>query len=83
MGHKNSYTVTCMTRNETLLKRYELFVAASAIAAHANWGVNGFRQRDVRVLIELFANWVEGSLRAAVYRHVTTKVRGNLESVLP
>lgn len=70
-----------MVRNETLLKRYELFVAAAAIAAHANWGAKGFRQRDVRFLIELFTNWVEGSLRGGGIPISNTQVQRYVEDL--
>ncbi|MDC0358601.1 hypothetical protein OAO01_07275 [Oligoflexia bacterium] len=42
--------------------RHELFVASATIAAHATSSTSGFRQRDVRFLVELFTNWMEISL---------------------
>lgn len=75
-----SYKVT-MVRSGTLFKRYEIFVAAAAIAAHANWGARGFRQRDLRFLIELFTNWVEGSLAGGEIALNNTQVLRYLESL--
>lgn len=43
-----------------LFKRYELFVAAATIAAHAHYPQEGFRQKHVRFGIELISNWVGG-----------------------
>lgn len=48
---------------DSLIRRQELFVAAAVIGAHANSAGEGFRQRDVRFLIDLFSNWVEISVR--------------------
>lgn len=48
-----------MARADAVLHRYEVFFAAAAIAAHASSPEQGFRQRDVRFLIELFTNWVD------------------------
>lgn len=44
---------------DSLLGRQELFVATAVIGSHATSSEEGFRQRDVRFLIELFSNWVE------------------------
>lgn len=49
-------------RTDSLFKRYEIFVAASIIAAHASKEEKIFRQRDVRFMLELFTNWIEASL---------------------
>lgn len=51
-----------MARKETLFRRWELFIAAAAIGAHASAQAEGFRQRDIRFLIELFTNWVEQTI---------------------
>lgn len=48
-----------MARADAVLHRYEVFFAGGAIAAHASSPEEGFRQRDVRFLIELFTNWVD------------------------
>ncbi|MCM2280459.1 MAG: hypothetical protein NDI61_01275 [Bdellovibrionaceae bacterium] len=39
-----------------------LFLNAAAVAAHSNYGPGGFRQRDLRFLLELFLNWTETSI---------------------
>lgn len=46
----------------SLFQQFELFVASATIAAHASCDAGGFRQRDVKFLIELFSNWVESGL---------------------
>ena len=48
------------------LARYELFIAAAIVGAHAEHQQEGFRHRDVRFLIELFSNWVESSLEGVL-----------------
>lgn len=42
---------------DSLFLRNELFIATAAIGAHATCGDQGFRQRDVKFLTELFINW--------------------------
>ncbi len=44
---------------DSFLFRYEIFSAAAALAAHASNPREGFRQRDLRFLSELFGNWLE------------------------
>lgn len=49
--------------SQALFSRFEILVAPAIISAHANAPAGiGFRQRDVRWLIEFFANWIEPSL---------------------
>lgn len=45
-------------RRGNLIRRYEILVAAACVAAHANVRVDGFRQRDIRFLLDLFTNWL-------------------------
>jgi hypothetical protein len=47
---------------DSRVTRFELFVATATLGAHANSSQAGFRQRDVKFLIDLFSNWVESSL---------------------
>ena len=44
---------------KTHLGRHRVLFDAAAIAAHARFPVQGFRQKDLRFLIELFSNWLE------------------------
>lgn len=70
-----------MARADAVLHRYEIFFAAAAIAAHASLSETGFRQRDVRFLIELFTNWVD---LAAVSENVilnNTQIQRYLDSL--
>ena len=46
---------------DSLFGRQELFVAAACVGAHAQ-GTDGFRQRDVKFLADLFINWTESTL---------------------
>jgi DNA-binding PadR family transcriptional regulator len=69
-------------RTGTIFKRYELFVAAGVIAAHASSTAPGFRQRDVRFLIELFSNWVETSFEGQVLEVNNTQVLRYLETLV-
>lgn len=69
-------------RTGTILKSYEFFVAAAAIAAHASFGKEGFRQRDVRFLIELFSNWVERTFDGPLLPVSNTQVQRYLEELV-
>lgn len=62
------------SRTDARLKRYETFTSAAAIAAHANAPAEGFRQRDLRFLIELFANWSETSFFGGELRLQNTQL---------
>ncbi len=69
-------------RTGTIFRRYEQFVAAGAIAAHATAPVDGFRQRDLRFLIELFSNWVEMSFEGEVLPINNTQVQRYLDDLV-
>ncbi len=69
-------------RTDTLFRRYEIFVGAATIAAHANSAEEGFRQRDVRFLIELFTNWVEHSIEGGILSVKNTQVLRYLEELV-
>lgn len=43
---------------KALLDRYNEFVAGATLGAHANSLGQGFRQNDVRFILEIFTNWV-------------------------
>ena len=47
---------------KTHLDRHRAYFHAAAIAAHARFTKEGFRQKDLRFLIEVFSNWLEMSL---------------------
>lgn len=44
---------------KTHLGRHRVLFDAAAIGAHARFSTQGFRQKDLRFLIELFSNWLE------------------------
>lgn len=62
--------------------RHEIFVATAVVGAHANAGPKGFRQRDVKFLIELFSNWVECALRFHVLPVQNTQVLRYIEGLV-
>jgi hypothetical protein len=49
-------------RRDSVLEKYELFFTAAVLAGHFNFREEGFRQKDIRFLIELFSNWMEATL---------------------
>lgn len=65
----------------SLIDRQQLFVAAAIIAAHSNSAPTGFRQRDVRFLIDLFANWAEGVPTAELATLQNTQIGRHLEAL--
>jgi len=46
-------------KQDSLLRRNELFIATATVAAHAVGHESGFRQRDLKFIAELFANWAD------------------------
>lgn len=69
-------------RTGTIFKRYELFVAAATIAAHANAREDGFRQKDVRFLIELSSNWLGSTFEGEMLAVSNTQVQRYLEHLV-
>ncbi|MCB0343808.1 MAG: hypothetical protein KDD66_01755 [Bdellovibrionales bacterium] len=55
------YTVITSMARHSLLDRYETFVSCAVLGAHVNGRARGFRQNDVRFMIEVFTNWVESA----------------------
>lgn len=52
-----------MTKGKkTHLGRHRALFDAAAIGAHARFSAQGFRQKDLRFLIELFSNWLESAM---------------------
>ena len=70
-----------MGLGDAVTSRYELFVATATVAAHAERGESGFRQRDVRFLIELFSNWVETTLEESVVPLQNTQIARYLSTL--
>ena len=67
---------------EGMLQRYEMFAAAAAVSAHAHAPEEGFRQRDIKFLIELFTNWIESMLGAQTLPIQGTQVLRYLEMLV-
>src|SRR5262245_51590688 len=58
----------------TYLERYRVLFHAAAIAAHARFNKEGFRQKDFRFLIELFSNWLEATLEGSSLEVENTQI---------
>lgn len=50
---------------KTHLGRHRALFDAAAIGAHARFSTQGFRQKDLRFLIELFSNWLESAMEGS------------------
>lgn len=71
-----------MPKQDSHFQRHEIFTAAAAIAAHANFPDANFRQRDFRFLLDLFSNWVESSLSGSFQRIQNTQIQRYLERLV-
>ena len=49
-------------RKSSLALHYQAYFHAATLGAESNFRHRGFRQKDFRFLLELFANWMECSL---------------------
>lgn len=70
-----------MTRAGALFLEHEPLVAASVIAAQAMPSESGFRQRDVRFFLELFANWLESTTGTSTVAVHNTQVQRFLDAL--
>jgi hypothetical protein len=68
--------------SDSRVYRLEIFVAAAVVAAHANSSSEGFRQRDVKFLFDLFTNWVEGVLHGESSAMQNTQVARFMSSLV-
>ena len=71
-----------MPLRDSFLDRFELFAATATVGAHANSLNKGFRQRDVKFLVELFSNWVETSIGDLVLEVQNTQISRYLEELV-
>ncbi|MFN8391902.1 MAG: hypothetical protein U0136_16555 [Bdellovibrionota bacterium] len=69
-------------RATTVLQRYDIYAAAATLAAHAGARDLGFRQRDVRFLIQLFSNWTECTLGNTAFVLNNTQVFRYLDDLV-
>lgn len=69
-------------RQGNVIKQQEVFVAAAVLAAHASFPDQGFRQRDVRFLVELFLNWFEGYLESSAQSYSHTQILRYLNALV-
>lgn len=67
---------------KTVLQRHQTLFEAAAIGAHARFGARGFRQKDLRFLIELFSNWLETTLEGPTLDIENTQIARYLESLV-
>ncbi|MDH5641539.1 MAG: hypothetical protein OEY28_09615 [Nitrospira sp.] len=67
---------------KTYLRRHQVLFDAAAIGAHARFAKKGFRQKDLRFLIELFSNWIETSLEGPALAIENTQIARYLETLV-
>jgi len=67
---------------KTFLGQHMLLFHAAAIGAHARFGAHGFRQKDLRFLIELFSNWLEAALEGPSLDVDNTQIARYLTSLV-
>lgn len=67
---------------KTYLDRHRSLFHAAAIAAHARFTKEGFRQKDLRFLIELFSNWLETSLEGSSLEVENTQIARYLHGLV-
>jgi hypothetical protein len=70
-----------MARN-SLFDRYEVFVASAVLGAFANSPHRIFRQLDVRLMIEVFTNWVESVEEYSNLPFQNTQIARYLENLI-
>ena len=46
-------------RANSLVDRHEIFLCGACVGAHSNSQGEGFRQKDIKFLLELFINWFD------------------------
>lgn len=63
-----------MTAQDSHLLRHELYISCACVASHATYGSSGFRQRDVRFMLELFSNWSENFRQPGLLRVQNTQL---------
>ncbi len=64
------------------MRRHQVLFEAAAIGAHARFAKSGFRQKDLRFLIELFSNWLEASLEGPTLAIENTQIARYLEGLV-
>jgi|GEM_PF-912730 len=63
-----------MQPGDPVIARFETFLASATIAAHARAFKTGFRQRDVKFLLELFSNWLESAMDGPAVQLQNTQI---------
>ena len=71
-----------MQIESSLEQRETLLFSAATIAAHSQSDNKGFRQRDVRFLLELFSNWLHSSLHGGVIPVKNTQISRYLTALV-
>ncbi|HET7058652.1 MAG TPA: hypothetical protein VFI05_07960 [Nitrospiraceae bacterium] len=67
---------------KTYLGRHRTLFDAAAIGGHARFAAEGFRQKDLRFLIELFSNWLEATLEGPSLAVENTQIARYLTSLV-
>lgn len=63
-------------RKHSNLEQNEVFFLAAAICAHSTYYERGFRQRDLKFMVDMFSNWMDVSLRErSLFLHNTQVLR--------
>jgi hypothetical protein len=67
---------------KTYLARHQILFHSAAIGAHARFGTQGFRQKDLRFLIELFSNWLQSTLDGPTLSVENTQIARYLDRMV-
>ncbi len=71
-----------MQRKAYSLQQNEVFFIVAAIAAHSSFDQAGFRQKDIRFLIEMFSNWIDIEFKDRVLAVHNTQIMRYLEQLV-
>lgn len=70
------------SRRDSWIERYGDLATASVIAAHANAKAEGFRQKDVKFMLDLLCNWLESSLGLSKIKIQNVQILRFLQSLV-
>ncbi len=71
-----------MAKRESPIEQHEPYLAAACISAHATFIQDGFRQRDVKFMIEMLSNWMDFTFSESALSIHNTQVMRYLNSLL-
>jgi hypothetical protein len=70
-----------MLKQRSLTKQNQVVLCAAILAGHSTYSEQGFRQRDVRFLFDLFSNWIGASFERSVSDIQNTQIARFLEDL--